>query len=150
MRMIPRAIVVTAAAVYGAAPASAQTYPSHPLEMIVPFPAGSITDTMARAMQNEISRVLGKTISIANKDGGLGTLGMIDLTRAAPDGYTIAFTSNNPLSAQPHVQKVPYTAASFRYICLAYYTPLVLVGGLQAPFKTAEEFIAVARAKPES
>jgi tripartite-type tricarboxylate transporter receptor subunit TctC len=150
MRIVARALVLAAAALSCAAPAHAQSYPSRSIEMIVPFPAGSITDTMARAMQSELSRALGQTVSIANKDGGLGTLGIIDLARAAPDGYTIAFTSNNPLSAQPHVQKVPYGAASFRHICLAYHSPLVLVGGLQAPFKTAEELVALARTKPQS
>ena len=150
MRIIARALVFAAVAVSGAAPAHAQSYPSRSIEMIVPFPAGSITDTLARAMQSEFSRALGQTVNIANKDGGLGTLGMIDLARAAPDGYTIAFTSTNPLSAQPHVQKVPYGTASFRHICLAYHAPLVLVAGLQAPFKTAEELVESARAKPES
>ena len=75
---------------------------------------------------------------------------MIDVARAAPDGYTIALTPNNPLTAQPHLQKLPYGMDSFRYICLTYYAPYVLIAGPKAPFKTFDEFVKFARAKPEN
>src|SRR5262245_64421773 len=130
--------------------ALAQSYPSRPINMIVPFPPGGNTDIMARALQNEISRTLGQTVVIINKGGAAGTLGMIDLVRAAPDGYTIALTPNNPITSQPHVQKLPYAIDSFRYICLTYYAPYVLMAGPQAPFKTFEEFVGFAKAKPEN
>src|SRR5262245_13486762 len=150
MHPIARAIMLVTAAALGAADASAQSYPSRPINMIVPFPPGGNTDIMARALQNEISRTLGQTIVIINKGGAAGTLGMIDLVRAAPDGYTIALTPNNPMTAQPHVQKLPYAIDSFRYICLTYYAPYVLMAGPQAPFKTFEEFVGFAKAKPEN
>jgi len=57
-------------------------------------------------------------VVIINKPGAAGTLGLIELSRAAPDGYTIALTPNNPLTAQLHVQKLPYALDSFRYVCL--------------------------------
>src|SRR4029450_12950360 len=85
--------------------ALAQSYPSRPINMIVPFPPGGNTDIMARALQNEMAKALGQTVVIINKGGAAGTLGLIDLARAAPDGYTVALTPNNPLTAQPHVQK---------------------------------------------
>jgi len=150
MHPIARAIMLVTAAALGAADASAQSYPSRPINMIVPFPPGGNTDIMARALQNEISRTLGQTVVTINKGGAAGTLGMIDLVRAAPDGYTIALTPNNPMTAQPHVQKLPYAIDSFRYICLTYYAPYVLMAGPQAPFKTFEEFVGFAKAKPEN
>ena len=134
MHLLGRAIALAAAAC-GAAPATAQTYPARSIEMIVPFLTGGMTDAVAHAMQNELSKVLGQTVSIVNKSGASGTVGIIDLFRAPPDGYTIAITSNSPLTVQPHVQKVPYTLDSFRYICVAYYTPLVLIAGPRAPFR---------------
>jgi tripartite-type tricarboxylate transporter receptor subunit TctC len=82
--------------------------------------------------------------------GAAGTLGLIDLSRAAPDGYTIALTPNNPLTAQPHVQKLPYAMDGFRYVCLTYFSPYVLIAGPQAPFKTFHEFAGFAKAKPEN
>src|SRR5262245_29451869 len=122
--------------------AVAQSYPSRPINVIVSFPPGGNTDIMARALQNEMSKALSQTVVIINKPGAAGTLGVIELSRAAPDGYTIALTPNNPLTAQPHVQKLPYTMDSFRYVCLTYFAPYVLIAGPQAPFKTFEEFVS--------
>jgi tripartite-type tricarboxylate transporter receptor subunit TctC len=130
--------------------ALAQSYPARPINVIVAFPPGGNTDIMARALQNEMSKALGQTLVIINKAGAAGTLGLIDLSRAAPDGYTLAVTPNNPLTAQPHVQKLPYAMDSFRYVCLTYFAPYVLIAGPQAPFKTFQEFVAFAKAKPEN
>jgi tripartite-type tricarboxylate transporter receptor subunit TctC len=129
--------------------ALAQSYPSRPVNVIVPFPPGGNTDIMARALQNEMSKALSQTIVIINKPGAAGTLGLIELSRAAPDSYTLALTPNNPLTAQPHVQKLPYAMESFRYVCLTYFAPYVLIAGPQAPFKSFDEFVAFAKAKPE-
>ena len=130
--------------------ALAQNYPNRPINVIVAFPPGGNTDIMARALQNEMSKALGQTIVIINKPGAAGTLGLAELSRAGPDGYTIALTPNNPLTAQPHLQKLAYSMDSFRYICLTYYAPYVLMAGPQAPFKTFDEFVKFARAKPEN
>ena len=130
--------------------ALAQTYPARPINIIVAFPPGGNTDIMARALQNEMSKALAQTVVIINKPGAAGTLGLIELSRAAPDGYTIALTPNNPLTAQPHVQKLPYALDSFRYVCLTYFAPYVLIAGPQAPFKTFHEFVSFAKAKPEN
>jgi tripartite-type tricarboxylate transporter receptor subunit TctC len=130
--------------------AFAQLYPARPINLIVPFPAGGNTDIMARALQNELGKALGQTVVVVNKGGAAGTLGLIELSRAAPDGYTIALAPNNPLTAQPHVQKLPYDMDSFRYVCLSYFAPYVLIAGPQAPFKTFQEFVRFAKAKPEN
>jgi tripartite-type tricarboxylate transporter receptor subunit TctC len=105
---------------------------------------------MARALQVEISKSLRQTIIIINKSGASGILGIRDLVKAEPDGYTLALTPNNPLTAQPHLQKLPYGVDSFRYVCLTYYTPYVLIAAPQAPFKTFDEFVSFARAKSEN
>jgi tripartite-type tricarboxylate transporter receptor subunit TctC len=147
--MIGKALIVVVLGSVGGL-AQAQSYPSRPINLIVPFPPGGNTDIMARALQNEIGKALKQTVIITNKGGAAGTLGIIDLTRAAPDGHTLALTPNNPLTAQPHLQKLAYSMDSFRYICLTYYTPYVLIAGPQAPFKTFDEFVAFAKAKPEN
>jgi tripartite-type tricarboxylate transporter receptor subunit TctC len=130
--------------------ALAQSYPGRPINVIVSFPPGGNTDIMARALQNEMSKALSQTVVIINKPGAAGTFGLIELSRATPDGYTIALTPNNPLTAQPHVQKLPYALDSFRYVCLTYFAPYVLIAGPQAPFKTFHEFASFAKAKPEN
>ena len=148
MRILAGLIALATAALVSVA--SAQTYPTRPINMVVPFPAGGNTDIMARALQAEMSKAMGQTIVIINKGGAAGTLGLIDVARSAPDGYTIALTPNNPLTAQPHLQKLPYGMDSFRYICLTYYAPYVLIAGPKAPFKTFDEFVKFAKAKPEN
>jgi tripartite-type tricarboxylate transporter receptor subunit TctC len=149
MKLVYGAILLAAAAIWGAA-ANAQTYPARPINLVVPFPPGGNTDIMARALQNEMSKALGQTVVIINKGGAAGTLGVIDVFRSAPDGYTVALSPNNPLTAQPHLQKLPYNMDSFRYICLTYYAPYVLIAGPKAPFKTFDEFVKFAKAKSEN
>jgi tripartite-type tricarboxylate transporter receptor subunit TctC len=143
-------MIAFAVAALAASPADAQNYPSRPINMVVPFPAGGNTDIMARALQTEMSKAIGQNIVIVNKGGAAGTLGLIDVSRAAPDGYTVALAPNNPLTAQPHLQKLPYSMDSFRYICLTYYAPYVLITGPKAPFKTYDAFVTFAKAKPEN
>jgi tripartite-type tricarboxylate transporter receptor subunit TctC len=117
----------------------------------VPFPPGGNTDLMARALQTELAKALGQSVIISNKGGAAGTLGILDLVRADPDGYTMALTPNNPITAQPHLQQQPrYGMDTFRYVCLTYYAPYVLIAGPQAPFKTFEEFVRFAKAKSEN
>jgi tripartite-type tricarboxylate transporter receptor subunit TctC len=145
-----RFVSIAFAAVAAIAPAAAQNFPSRPITMVVPFPPGGNTDLMARALQTELSKALGQSVIISNKGGAAGTIGLLDLVRAEPDGYTIAMTPNNPITAQPHMQKLRYDMNTFRYICLTYYTPYVLMAGPQAPFKTFPEFVKFAKAKPEN
>ncbi len=134
-----------------ASPAAAQTYPTRPITMVVPFPPGGNTDLMARALQTELSKALNQSVIISNKGGAAGTIGILDVARAEPDGYTMAMTPNNPITAQPHFNRdLRYRMDAFRYVCLTYYTPYVLIAGPKAPFKTFQEFVAFAKAKPEN
>ena len=150
MSRLWRILVATTLLAGAVAPAAAQSYPTRPVTMVVPFPPGGNTDIMARALQHELGKALGQTIVIINKGGAAGTIGMNEVVRAQGDGYTIALTPNNPLTAQPHLQKLAYGMDSFRYICLTYYAPYVLIAGPQAPFKTFDEFLKFAKAKPEN
>ena len=147
-----RSFALAALALIAAAmPAAAQTYPSRPVTMVVPFPPGGNTDLMARALQTELSKALNQSVVISNKGGAAGTIGILDVVRAEPDGYTIAMTPNNPITAQPHFNKeLRYGMNTFRYVCLTYYTPYVLIAGPKAPFKTFQEFVTFAKAKPEN
>jgi len=150
MRQIWRILFATTLLVGAVSPAAAQSYPTRPVTMVVPFPPGGNTDIMARALQHELGKALGQTIVIINKGGAAGTIGLNEVVRAQGDGYTIALTPNNPLTAQPHLQKLAYGMDSFRYICLTYYAPYVLIAGPQAPFKTFDEFLKFAKARPEN
>src|SRR5712691_10721475 len=127
MRMMSNVTVVLVGAlcVFSAA---AQEYPTRQVNLVIPFPPGGNTDLMARALQPELAKALGQPIVVVNKGGAGGTIGDIEVSNARPDGYTIGLTPNNPITAQPHIQKLPYDMASFRYVCLTYDVPYVLIG----------------------
>src|SRR5262252_6292342 len=154
MRTARRFLLAAAVMLAGLPPAplptAAQGYPTRPVNMVVPFPPGGNTDIMARALQNELGKALAQTVIITNKGGAAGTIGINELVKAQADGYTIALAPNNPLTAQPHLQKLAYGMDSFRYVCLTYYAPYVLIASPQAPFKTFAEFVAFAKAKSEN
>ena len=121
-----------------------------PVNMVIPFPPGGNTDLMARALQPELAKALGQPVVVINKGGAGGTIGNIEVANAKADGYTIGLTPNNPLTAQPHVQKLPYGMDSFKYVCLTYYVPYVVMASPKAPFKTFQEFVAYAKEKPDN
>jgi tripartite-type tricarboxylate transporter receptor subunit TctC len=150
MRPIQQSIVIAAAGLLLAASAAAQDYPSRQINMVIPFPPGGNTDLMARALQPELAKALGQSVVAVNKGGAGGTIGNIEVANARPDGYTIGLTPNNPLTAQPHVQKLPYGMDSFRLVCLTYYVPYVLIGSPKAPFKTFADFVTFAKAKNDN
>ncbi len=133
-----------------AAPALAQDYPSRPITLIVGYPPGGNTDLMARALQPELSRLLGQPVVIQNRGGAAGTLGAAEAARARPDGYTLLFSPNNPLTAQPHLQQLSYSLSSFRFLCLTYDNPQVLVGGRQAPFSDFAGMVRHGRSAKEA
>ena len=92
-----RRTIVAMLAVFmaGIAGAAAQTYPSQPIHMVVPFPPGGGTDALARAIQDAFQKAIGQTVIIDNRGGGGGSIGHEIVAKAAPDGYTVGFSSNN-------------------------------------------------------
>jgi len=113
---------------------AAQDYPTRAVTLVVGYPPGGNTDLMARALQPELSRALGQPVVIVNRGGAAGTIGAAEAARARPDGYTLLFSPNNPITAQPHQQALSYGLDSFRFLCMVYDNPQVLVGGRGAPF----------------
>src|SRR5215468_117461 len=117
---ITRRLIVTLAlsALALAAPAQAQTYPTRPIRFIVPFPAGGVADVTARLIGQRLGETLGQTIVIENRPGASGTLGVDAATKAAPDGYTLLFTTGDfittptlmpKVSFDPHRDLIPIT-----------------------------------------
>jgi tripartite-type tricarboxylate transporter receptor subunit TctC len=129
--------------------AFAQSYPTRPITLIVPWPAGGSTDTHLRKLSEIASRHLGQPIIIENKPGFGGMLGPAQMAKsAAPDGYTIAQVTVNAFRA-PHMQKVDWDPLrDFTYIIgVSGYTFGVAVKS-DSPFKTFDDLIAYAKANP--
>ena len=137
----------------GASPAAlAQTYPVKPIKAIVPFAPGSATDQIARAFSAKMSETLGQTIVIDNKPGVNGMLGADAVAKAPADGYTILFGTNSTNAALKYLmKKLPYDQdTAFAPIGYMASVPLLVAVNNDFPAKTLAEFIALARAKPDT
>ena len=131
-----------------ASAASAQDYPSKPITLIVPWPAGGPTDVTMRSMAEAASKHLGQPIVIENKAGGGGTVGPATMAAAAkPDGYTIA---QMPITVYrlPLMQKTTWKADDFTYIIHLTGYVFAAFASADTPFKKWEDVIAYAKANP--
>jgi len=130
--------------------AHAQGYPSRPIKMIVPTPAGGPIDTMARVVARSLSAALGQNVVIDNRGGAGNTIGSAEAARAAPDGYTLLFSSASGLVISPMLYANPGYDPLMSYAPVAATTdiPLVLVVNPAVPAKSVGELVAYARANP--
>ena len=132
--------------------ALAQAYPSRPIKLIVPFPAGGGTDIIAREVANKVATQQGWTMVVDNKPGSGGNLGVDAAAKAAPDGYTIVLGQTSNLAINPTLYaKLPYSPQKdLAPIGLVASSPLVLVVAADSPYKTLADVIAAGKAKPEA
>lgn len=128
--------------------AAAADYPAKTVTMIVPYGAGGITDTMGRITAAEMQKTLGEKIVVVNKNGAAGTIGMPEVARARPDGYTVAMIPAAPLSIQPHLRALNYDLGSYTYICQTFSSPVVLSTAPDSQFSNFAEVIEYAKAQP--
>ena len=128
----------------------AQTYPTKPIRLIVPFPAGGGVDFIGRIVGQKLSERLGQQVAIDNRAGANGIVGLEALRAAPPDGYTIAAASAGPLTVNPFIYaKLPHdTVRDFTHIANMVNFPLLLVSHPSLPVKNVQELIALARAQP--
>ena len=132
------------------ATALTQAYPSKPIRIIVPFPAGGGVDYIGRIVGKGISERLGQQVVIDNRPGASAIIGVEAVKGSAPDGYTIAAASAGPLAINPHIfAKLPYdTLRDLTPIANMTSFPYLLVTHPSLPVKNVKELIALARAKP--
>ena len=139
-----------AATALGAGGALAQSYPSHAVTVIVPFPAGGGTDALMRGLAPGLSRALGQSVIIDNRAGAGGTIGAAAVAAAQPDGYTLgmATTSTHAIAAALY-RKLKYDPLkSFVPVGLIGESPYVLVTRPGLPVNTLAELISHARSSP--
>ncbi len=128
---------------------SAETYPSRPIKIIVPTPAGGPVDVMARLLASALPGALGQNVVVENKPGAGNTIGSKLAASADPDGYTLMVSAASGLIMSPMIIKsAGYDATSFAPVALVAETPQVLVVNPQLPFKTVAELVAYAKANP--
>ena len=131
-----------------AAPAQAQLYPNRPVKIIVPTPAGGPVDVMARLVANQITPFIGQSVFIDNRGGAANTLGSAEAARAAPDGYTLLYSSASGLVIAPMLQKnAGYDPLkSYEPVAIVAATSNILVVHPSLPAKSVQELVAYAKA----
>jgi tripartite-type tricarboxylate transporter receptor subunit TctC len=132
--------------------ATGQSYPSKPIRLVVPFPAGGTTDLLARAMAQKLSEALGQQVVVDNRPGAGGNIGSDIVAKSAPDGYTLLMgtVGTHAINVSLYA-KMPYDAVKdFAPIVLVAGVPNVLVVHPALPVKTVPDLIKLAKEKPDS
>lgn len=133
----------------GAATASAQTYPTKPVRIIVPFSPGGASDALPRLLGSKLSEMWGQQIIIDNRPGAAGNIGMELGSKAAPDGYTLTSGPIGNLAVNPHMYKLSYDV-------FKDFTPITMMGTVEnglvvhpsIPARSVKELIALLKARP--
>src|SRR5262245_6900268 len=151
-RVLVLAIAVLGFALTGGNEATAQTYPSRPITIIVPFAAGGTTDVIARVLGEHMSRTLGQQLIVENVVGAGGTTGSVRAMRASPDGYTVELgnmgTHAASVALYPSLAYNPQ--ADFAPIGMVAGLPVVIVGKKELPPNDLKEFAAYVKANAET
>ena len=128
---------------------AADEFPSKPIRLIVPFPAGGPNDIIARVIGQRMSELIKQPVLIDNRGGQGGVLGTDVVAKSAPDGYTIGIVSAGALVISPSMEKVAYdTRTDLAPVTLVATVPEMLVVATSVPAKTMSELIALAKAQP--
>jgi len=150
MRVIASLPLAAALLLAGVPDASAQDYPTKPITMIVPFPAGGGVDVIGRIVAEKLAAALGQPVVIDNRGGAAGVIGTRVAVKAAPDGYTLVMATSGSIAINPNLYVNPgyQTLKDLEPIGLISTTPIVLMAHPSSPEQTLAEVIAAAKRDP--
>lgn len=127
----------------------AQSYPSRPIRVVVPFPPGGASDVTARLLGEKFASTWGASVVVDNRTGAAGIIGTDIVAKSAPDGHTLGVVALS-FAINPSIHKLPYDAhKDFTYVTIVASNPLALVVNNNVPAKSVKELIDLARAKPD-
>jgi tripartite-type tricarboxylate transporter receptor subunit TctC len=136
--------------VFGTAPAHAQSYPSRPITIVVPYPPGGVTDNLVRLLAERMKNTLGQSIVVENIGGGGGTIGVDRVSRSAPDGYTLVLGNSESMVFAPVTMAISYNALTdFEPVALLPSYPFLLVTTNDVPAQNLEGLIAWIKGNPD-
>ncbi|WP_439597575.1 Bug family tripartite tricarboxylate transporter substrate binding protein [Falsiroseomonas sp.] len=132
-------------------PAAAQAWPSRPVTVVVPWPAGGSTDVLARSVARYFSEQFGQPFVVENRSGANGNIGAASVARAPADGHTLMVTTNGPITNNTLLFKsMPFNPSTdLTPIALLAELPIVIAARSQMPYRTVQELIAHAKANPD-
>jgi tripartite-type tricarboxylate transporter receptor subunit TctC len=131
--------------------AAAETYPTRPVQVIVPFAGGSASDVLTRILLDRTSKLIGQPFIIDNRPGAGGNTGTLAAARATPDGYTLVGSGSGPVAANKTLYRdLGYDPEKdFEPIAMIAVFPIVIVASTKLPVKTLKELIAYAKERPK-
>ncbi len=134
----------------GISAVGAQSFPTRPVQIIVPTSPAGVTDIAARVVGERLSRLWGKPVVIDNRPGGGGSIGVTAFARTAPDGYTLLMTTNGELALTPVINsKTKYDVAKdFVPLAMVTNNPMVVVANAASPYKSLADVVAAAKRSP--
>jgi tripartite-type tricarboxylate transporter receptor subunit TctC len=144
-----RRLLLTVVIALGTASASAQVYPSRPITVIVPFPAGGGVDAMGRIVAERLTAAFGQQVVVDNRGGAAGVIGTRAAAKTAPDGYTLVMSTSGTTSINPSLYVNPGydPLKDFIPIGLVAATPIVVMTHPSFPAKSVADMIALAKAQ---
>ena len=146
---LARAVIAVVLAAFGCAAAAADTYPSRPVKIVVPFSAGGPADVYARFLAERLQGAMGQAFVIENRPGGGSVIGTDIVAKSAPDGYTLLLMSNTHTVNESLMPNKPFVLMrDFTAVAPINYSDLVLVVNPAVSAKTLAELIALAKAQP--
>ena len=149
MPIAARLSAVLLALLLGASALAAQGFPSRPIKIIVPYPAGGITDVLPRILGEFLTRKWGQPIVLDNRPGAAGNIGAEAAFKSDPDGYTLMVSAPSPFTVnQSLYQRLPFEPSQFVPVSLLATIPTGMIVSRKVPADTLAEFIAYARANP--
>src|SRR5579884_936701 len=136
-------------ALAAARPARAQQWPTRPIRVISPYPAGSASDTVTRVVLDQASQIVGQPFVIELRPGAGGSIGFATVAHAEPDGYTVVTSSSSMATESVLHKTLPYDPKKdFAPVVLIGTSPNVLVASKKSGFKSVADLVAAAKAKP--
>jgi tripartite-type tricarboxylate transporter receptor subunit TctC len=144
------ALGLLGAALLFTAPSYAESWPTRPITLVVPFTAGTTSDVIARSLALELGAKLGQTVVVENKGGAGGNLGAAAVARAPADGYTILFaTTGQAATNQLMYKQMDFDPQrDFAPVVLVGKAPVIITAKPDAPYSSLKDFIAYAKANP--
>ncbi len=146
---VASAFAAALASPFAAAADAAGAYPARPIRLIVAYPTGGISDTVARALGERLSAQMGASVVVENKAGAGGSIGIDAVAKAAPDGYTLGFASTSPLTLNPHVGHVNYDPQrDIAPVMSVMYSPVLVIATASFGGKSFQDLLVQAKARP--
>ncbi len=131
--------------------AQPQAWPARPIRVVVSYPAGGVSDVVARALGDKLTAQLGQPIVVENKAGAGGAIGLDQVAKSNPDGYTLGFSAISPLALSPHLGRLPFDPAKDLIpVASVMYSPVLLLGTKRNTAKDFGQLMAQAKSDPGS